>query len=121
MRDDADLNGGSLAKLVRSVGVLALPYPSQQAWLVGVWDIAGVAPIDELATEFGDSAELADQFLEAKWILPTALEKVKVLDAYLDERSGTEDSDFWTYEALRDHPGWEHIRKLALDVLIELD
>jgi len=106
-----------LAKLIRSIGVLALPFEGQRAWLAENWELPGAQPVSELAIELGDATLLADQFLALDWISPAILSELRRLDAYLDERSGPENSEFWTYEALRYHPDWEHARGLALRVL----
>ena len=43
---------------------------------------------------------------------------VDVLDAYLEEKSGEDNADFWTNNSLlKSHPDWEEIRNLAKQCL----
>ena len=106
-----------LAKLIRSVGVLALPYEGQRAWLAANWGLPGLQPVSELAVELGDATLLVDQFLKLGWINPRIMEAIVLLDDYLGERSGPQNAEFWTYDSLRAHPDWAHARTLALEVL----
>lgn len=112
-------NPALLAKLVRSVAILALPYDGQVAWLSSL-GLGDPEFADELALELEDGALLSRQFEDAGWVSSDARQAVTELDALLRERSGEVHEDFWRLDALRDSPDWERIRELALKALLAL-
>lgn len=104
----------SLANLVRSVAILALPAGDQTAWV----DSLGVGPVvDELALELGDGALLAKQFVEAGWLGAEVLQPLRVLDALLDDMSGPENASLWDVSSLESSPRWAEARERAKEVL----
>lgn len=108
-----------LAKFVRSVAVLALPFDNQVAWLSSL-GLGDPEFVDELALELEDAARLSRQFEEAGWVPSEVRRAVIELDALLRERSGEAHADFWRLTALRDSSDWEQVRELALKALLAL-
>jgi hypothetical protein len=103
---------GVFKMLLEAIERLADPAEQQIAWLqeVGTYPSA-----DELALEFDDWFQLADQLVEAWIITPEAVDAMKPIDALLDEMSGPK--PFWSPEALTHAPEWEQIREHARQVL----
>lgn len=114
-----EVHPAALAKLVRSIGVLGLPFEGQAVWLSSL-GLGEADLVDELALELGDGALLVGQFLAAGWLRPEAGEIIRELDTFLADRSGPAHRDFWTVQALRDEPGWIQVRELALKALLAI-
>jgi hypothetical protein len=114
-----DLHPALLAKLIRSVAVLALPYEDQISWLTSL-GLGDPEFTDELAQELDDGARLAGQFVEAGWLAPEARQIIAEIDALLAARGGPAHEKFWRLEALRDSPEWARVRELALSALSTL-
>ncbi|WP_030529694.1 hypothetical protein [Phycicoccus jejuensis] len=114
-----EMHPALLAKLVRSVAVLALPYEDQVSWLSSL-GLGRPEFTDELAQELGDGARLGGQFVDAGWLTPEACQKINEIDALLSSRGGPANEEFWRLEALRMSPEWARVRKLALSVLATL-
>jgi len=112
-------NPALLAKLMRSVAILAMPYDSQAVWLSSV-GLGDPEFADELALELEDGALLSRQFEKAGWLSADVRQAVTELDALLGDLSGEENEDFWRIEALRESPDWERVRDLALKALLAL-
>lgn len=114
-----EVHPASLAKLVRAVAVLALPYEGQLAWLrsLGLGE-PGIA--DELAMELEDAALLSAQFEEAGWLDPNARNLILELRELLNLDSDRGNVDFWALDSLRTSPEWNTARKAALAVLLAL-
>lgn len=108
-----------LAKLVRSIAILALPCEGQVAWLSSL-EMGEPDCVDELVLELEEGVRLSRQFEEAGWLRPEVRKAIVDIDALLADRSGSAERDFWSLDALRSSPDWVRIRKLALDVLIAL-
>lgn len=108
-----------LAKCVRSVALLALPYDSQLAWLASL-GLGDPEFVDELALELEDGVRLLQQFEDAGWLSREVRNVISELDAVLAERSGPNHENFWRLESLRDSPDWVHVRNLALRALMAL-
>jgi hypothetical protein len=103
-----------IARLIRAVAVLALPAANQMDYLRS----AGVPEgVDELALELHDGALLVPQFLDQGWLPREAAERIAALDAYLGAMSGAERASEWTTSALQNAKQWEHVRRLAQQVL----
>ncbi len=114
-----DLHPASLAKLVRSISMLALPFAAQVEWLRSL-GLGEPEFADELALELEDGARLAMQFQDAGWLKPEARQLILELDAALAARSGPDHEDFWRMASLRDAPEWDDVRGLATQVLLAL-
>lgn len=111
-----ELHPASLAGLVRSVAVLALPYERQVTWLASL-GLGDPEFVDELALELGDGVLLSRQFEEAGWISSQTRSVVVELDRLLTEHSGPAHEEFWRLESLRDSPDWVQVRDLAMRAL----
>lgn len=111
-----ELHPALLAKLIRSVAVLALPYEDQVSWLTSL-GLGHPEFTDELAQELDDGARLAGQFVEAGWLTPEARQTIAEIDAFLSAHGGPAHEEFWRLDALRISPEWARVRKLALSVL----
>ena len=104
----------SLANLVRSVAILALPASDQAAWLESL----GVGPVvDELALELGDGALLAPQFVDAGWLGAEVLQPLLALNALLKTMSGPDNAALWDISSLGSSPLWADAREQAKEVL----
>jgi|JI8StandDraft_1071087.scaffolds.fasta_scaffold57863_5 fermentation-respiration switch protein FrsA (DUF1100 family) len=107
----------SLANLLRSVAILALPASDQTAWVESL----GVGPVvDELALELGDGARLADQFVAKGWLGSEALPPLQALDALLEDMSGPNNAHVWDVSALKSSPRWAEARVKAQEVLFAI-
>ena len=72
----------------------------------------GCAKADELALDFHHSyTAYTSNF--ANEISPAALEALRTLDACLDRMSGHDNAHLWTDDAVRQHPAWSEVRRLA--------
>lgn len=107
----------SLANLVRSIAVLALPADDQAEWI----DSLGVGPVvDELALELGDGALLTHQFVEAGWLGAEVQPPLQALDALLTDMSGPSNAALWDVAALRTSPRWAELRAQAKILLLAI-
>ena len=111
-----EVHTGALARLVRAVAILALPYEDQLSWLrsLGLGE-PGIA--DELGMELEDGELLSAQFEQAGWITAETRARVMELDGLLDRGVGTGEPEFWNLESLRTSSEWARIRQLALTTL----
>jgi hypothetical protein len=76
-----------------------------------------VCKADELALDFEDGLyELIGHETE---ITPAQRQAIDALDALLTEKSGEQNSRFWTDEAVQSDPIWERLRILAQAVALE--
>lgn len=109
----------TLARLVRSVAILALPADDQVAWLrsLGLGE-PGLA--DEVALEFGDAHLLTDRLLLEGHITAAAANALNDLDRQLTLMSGPERARFWSIDALRSLEEWHQVRGLARAALFEM-
>jgi hypothetical protein len=51
----------------------------------------------------------------------SAVEKLVRLDGLLDEMSGPQHAELWTPDAPKTSENWSEVRRLAIDVLYDLD
>jgi hypothetical protein len=114
-----ELHPGSLAGLVRSLAVLALPYGGQYAWLLS-FGLGEPRYADELALELDAGFLLSRQFVDLGWLKPETRLIIAEIHAFLGERSGEVHESFWEMESLRNSPDWDHVRQLALKALLTL-
>ncbi|MCX6405285.1 MAG: hypothetical protein NTV28_00035 [Propionibacteriales bacterium] len=114
-----DLHPRTLAMLVRSVALLAMPAGAQIAWLESL-GLGAPLYADELSLELENGVLLLPQFERAGWVTAEARRAAEALDALLGERSGPVHEDFWHLDSVRDSPEWARVRELALQALIKL-
>lgn len=110
----------TLASLVRSVAVLALPAAGQCAWLTSTSAPAMTLSVDELALEFDDGYRMGLQFVQAGWITEATLEAMDQLDDLLSAMSGEPNASLWDEQALGSSPKWDEVRSLARAVLLSI-
>lgn len=115
----SNIHPTTLAKLVRSIAILALPFEGQAAWLSSL-GMGQPGYADELALELEDGVRHSDQLVTVGWLKPEARTIIVELDAMLAARSGPAHEEFWRLSALRDSPEWARVRRLALDALLVL-
>ena len=111
-----EVSSSVLARLVRSVAILALPFDSQIDWLRHL-GLGEPEYADELALELADGVLLLAQFVQLQWLNSQTVQMLKALDAKLAARSGIDHEAFWRIEALRDSHDWQAIRVLANEAL----
>jgi hypothetical protein len=114
-----EVHPSALARLVRALAVLALPYEDQQAWLRSL-GLGEPRICDELAMELADGALLSAQFVEAEWIGPDTRNLILELRGLADIDRYDFDDEFWRLESLRTSPEWERIRKVALAAILTI-
>lgn len=107
-----ELHPAALARLIRSIAVLALPAPGQIAWLRSL-GMGEPEYVDELAYELEAGAVLVNQFQALGWISDRLREAVIDIDLELDRFSGPENERLWTVESLYSAPEWMEIRGRA--------
>ena len=74
----------------------------------------GVAPLaDELALEFHDLYLLVPQLLAQKVLTHQQRKAVDAVSRKLDDMSTCQDMSRWMEDALRSHPDWVEVRRLA--------
>ena len=112
----SELDPASLARLVRSVAILALPYEAQLAWLrsLGLGE-PGFA--DELSLELDDGVLLSRQFVEAGWLSAEARHAIIKLSELITPHNGHGHDEFWSLDGLRTSVDWTEIRDVALVAL----
>src|SRR5215510_7406162 len=89
---------------------LALPPQAQIDYL----NHLGVAPLaDELALEFHDLHLLVPQLVAQRVLTPQQSEAIDAVSRQLDVMSACQDTSLWREDALRRHPDWVEVRRLA--------
>ncbi len=74
----------------------------------------GVAPLaDELALEFHDLHLLVPQLAAQRVLTPQQSEALDAVGRQLDAMSACQDTSLWGEDALRRHPDWVEVRRLA--------
>jgi len=74
----------------------------------------GVAPLaDELALEFHDLHLLVPQLAAQRVLTPHQSEAIDAVSRQLDAMSARQDTSLWMEDALRRHPDWVEVRRLA--------
>jgi hypothetical protein len=79
----------------------------------------GVPP-DELALDFDDISNAADDVLSRNPDARDVRQKLSLLDQKLSEMSGPAHTELWTVEALHKAPEWNEVRDDAGALLREL-
>ena len=111
------MNPNGVVKLIKVIGVLALPAAGQTRCL----ELMGVAPLaDELALELRDQVLLVDQFVESGYLASEEAEAIRRLDALLAGMSGPDNAALWTTDALATRSEWESVRSEAREFLCRL-
>jgi hypothetical protein len=107
-----------LVQLVRTLRNLASEPDAQKAFLValGSWDNT-----DELALEFDDIYRPLVHHLGELNVPQSAVEKLARLNELLDEMSGPQNAELWGPDALKTSERWAEVRRLAADILSDLD
>lgn len=114
-QNDADSQQALLEQLVVALSRLARPAEGQIAYLE---TLGAEQSADELALEFDD---LADAALSAPGLLSSAEGSLlRDLDRQLEEMSGSERVELWSYRALRTSSAWAEVRAIARGALAEL-
>jgi hypothetical protein len=107
-----------LVQLLRTLRNLASGPDAQKAFLV---DLGTGDSADELALEFDDMYRpLVHQFDELN-VPHSTVEKLARLDGLLDEMSGPQHAELWESDALQTSEQWSEVRRLAADVISDLD
>jgi len=89
---------------------LALPPQAQIDYL----NHLRVAPLaDELALEFHDLHLLVPQLVAQRVLTPQQREAIDAVSRQLDAMSACQDTSLWREDALRRHPDWAEVRRLA--------
>ena len=89
---------------------LASPPQAQIAYLRHL----GVAPLaDELALEFHDLYLLVPQLTAQRVLTRQQSEALDAVSRQLDAMSACQDTSLWLEDALRRHPDWVEMRRLA--------
>jgi hypothetical protein len=74
----------------------------------------GVAPLaDELALEFHDLHLLVPQLAAQRVLTHQQSEAIDAVSRKLDAMSAYQDTSLWMEDALRSHPDWVEVRRLA--------
>src|SRR5207248_10895643 len=74
----------------------------------------GVAPLaDELALEFHDLHLLVPQLTAQRVLTQQQSEALDAVSRQLDAMSASQDTSLWMEDALRRHPAWVEVRRLA--------
>ncbi len=74
----------------------------------------GVAPLaDELALEFHDLYLLVPQLAAQRALTHQQHKAVDAVSRKLDDMSTCQDTSLWMADALRSHPDWVEVRRLA--------
>jgi hypothetical protein len=97
-------------ELCQVLGRLASPAQTQINYLQHL----GVAPLaDELALEFHDLYLLVPQLVVQRVLTHQQRKAVDAVSRKLDDMSPCQDTRLWTEDALRSHPDWMEVRRLA--------
>jgi hypothetical protein len=101
-----------------SVRRLAASADSQIPYLVS---LGTVPSIDELALEFDDAYPVFTSRI-AEFDLPhRAVESLIRLNDLLLEMSGAAHAELWTVDALAESPRWSEVRRVASEILAQID
>ena len=106
----------SLAKLIRSLAVLALPAEDQVTWLKSL-GLGEPWYAYELAMELDDALLLCNQFVKAEWLSPDVVKIMTDIGEVFAQYVEPGNDDFWNLDGLASSPDWVRIRKLALEAL----
>ncbi|MCY9783317.1 hypothetical protein KIK06_05340 [Nocardiopsis sp. EMB25] len=101
--------------LIDALALLAADASDQTAWV----DRHHVM-VDEIALNFDDAFRMAGRLIEHQQIGGSVLAALREIDALFASMSGPEHMDRWTSDALSRDQGWNQVRRLARQVLIEL-
>lgn len=115
-----EIHPASLAKLVRSIALLALAYEDQLVWLRSL-GLGEPTYADELAHELDDGALLIRQFEARGWVSATTSRAVDKVNSLLAVHGGTAEDQFWSLAALKKSDEWARIRLAARDALITIE
>ena len=74
---------------------------------------------DEIALTYDDEFSQADQIHQAGLINDSIMEKLKALESLFDHMS--DNKELWTHQALANSPEWAEPRRMARDILHDLD
>jgi hypothetical protein len=106
------------ARLVATLGHLAAEPVGQKAYLISI-GVEGSA--DELALEFDDAYRpLIPHMAELK-ISGLAIAKLARLNDVLTEMSGADHLELWETAALETSNNWSQIRRLATEIIHDLE
>jgi hypothetical protein len=76
---------------------------------------------EEMAEDFYSYFTISyKQFIENKLLDETAINKLKQLDNFLDQRSGDEDPNFWDDTTISTNIAWKNVRTQAREILFLL-
>ena len=107
-----------LVQLVRTLRNLASEPEAQKAFLAS---LGTAGSNDELALEFDDIYRpLVHQFAQLN-VPHSTVDKLARLDGLLDEMSGPQHHELWEPDALQTSERWAEVRRLAADVVSDLD
>ena len=97
-------------ELCQILGRLASPSQTQTDYLQHL----GVAPLaDELALEFHDLYILVPQLVAQRVLTHQQRKAVEAVSRKLDDMSACQEPSLWVEDALRSHPDWAEVRRLA--------
>jgi hypothetical protein len=97
-------------ELCQVLGRLASPSQAQIDYLQHL----GVAPLaDELALEFHDLYLLVPQLAGQRVLTHRQSKAVEAVSRKLDDMSACQEPRLWVEDALRSHPDWVEVRRLA--------
>ena len=97
-------------ELCQALGRLVSPAQAQIDYLQHL----GVAPLaDELALEFHDLHLLVPQLAAQRVLTHQQCKAVDAVSRKLDDMSTCQDTSLWMEDALRSHPDWVEVRRLA--------
>lgn len=100
----------AVEELWQALGRLASPAQVQIDYLQHL----GVAPLaDELALEFHDLNLLVPQLVAQRVLTHQQHKAVDAVSRKLDDMSTCQDTSLWMEDALRSHPDWAEVRRLA--------
>ena len=97
-----------LLELQNVLARLAAPASEQISYLQ---KLKVLPSIDELALEFDDTFVLVPQLIDERQLTQEQAETMYALDRKLSEMSN--EQSLWTTTALREHPDWAEVRRLA--------
>jgi hypothetical protein len=107
-----------LERLVITLGNLAGEASAQIAYVknIGSGDNA-----DELALEFDDVYRVFEPRMADLNLPDSAAENLVRLNGLLESMGGPQHAELWTSDALRGSENWSAVRRIAANVLRELD
>jgi hypothetical protein len=104
--------GHVLARFIRAIAVLALPWNLQLEWLRSL-GLGEPGNCDELALEFDEGYRRVEALVGAGLIPERAMPDLRALDSILGEMSGPGRADVWTIDSLRGADTWARVRQIA--------